>query len=616
LVVATTPAGHTQILGCLIFSYPVVSLRCRDQWIGWDDKARQRRLNLILNNNRFLILPWVKVKNLASKVLSIAVHQVADDWQNHHGYRPVLLETFVDPTRFAGTCYQAANWQQIGHTQGRPGSAQVEPVTAKAVYVYPLTADWQQRLCHGQQPRPRQPASPTTATTPSALQSDDPFVRLWQRITHLVFAVAEEFDQQWRVRRRVIDSRLLMLFIFRLVFAKNKQGYGATIVEVWDQCRAMNIPLPQDKPVAASSFSNARKKLDETIFKTLNERIISAYESSLDEQRWNGLRVFAIDGSIINVPHPLLNQAYCTRSEKAYYPQGLVSCLYQLRSKIPYDYELTAHLNERLPARAHLHRLQPHDLVVYDRGYFSYAMLYDHLRAGIEVVFRLQRQTSKVIDEFIANTDTDQQVHIAVPRKRQHVVRAQRPDIDFQPLPLRLVKYVHDETTYVLGTTLLDRERYPIPALSDLYHSRWGIEELYKVSKVLIDVEDFHAQTERGVKQELYAHFVLITMTRIFANHAETQLNGSDQLRSDDGSGSQQPRVRINLKNSLITVARHLEVLFLEQAKLMASRLNTVMDAICFCRQKERPGRKQPRVSHKPERKWRPAKEKRAPAIA
>ena len=187
------------------------------------------------------------------------------------------------------------------------------------------------------------------------------------------------------------------------------------------------------------------------------------------------------------------------------------------------------------------------------------------------------------------------------------------PDIAFMPLKLRLVKYVYDGSTYVLGTTLLDNERYQQDELCDLYHSRWGIEELYKISKVLIDVEEFHAQSERGVKQELFAHFVLITLNRIFANHAEDEINERDESLADERIATPQPLFRINIKNALVTMARNLESLFLQQAKWITQTLNHIIDAISFCKQKERPGRKHERVSRKPVKKWRPSKSK--PAI-
>jgi hypothetical protein len=296
----------------------------------------------------------------------------------------------------------------------------------------------------------------------------------------------------------------------------------------------MNIPLPQKKPVVPSAFSNARKKLDESIFKELNTRIIKTYELEQGDQRWRGYRLFAVDGTKLNLPRQLLNKPYTLPSDNAYYPQGLVSCLYQLKSKIPYDFDLADHKNERTMALSHLKLLQEKDMVVYDRGYFSYAMLYYHFQAGVDAVFRLPKSSFKVIDEFYNNDDNDKVVTIEIPKSRYKEILSKYPDITFKPLKLRLIKYNYSDTTYVLGTSLLDREQYKTTEFCDLYHSRWGIEELYKISKILIDVEDFHAQSERGVKQELYAHFVLITLNRMLNHQTEQKLNTKDEFLMDE----------------------------------------------------------------------------------
>ena len=92
------------------------------------------------------------------------------------------------------------------------------------------------------------------------------------------------------------------------------------------------------------------------------------------------------------------------------------------------------------------------------------------------------------------------------------------PGTRWRPLPLRLVKYTHATSTYVLGTTLLAPKRYRIADLADLYQARWGIEEMYKISKQFLEIDQFHGQRERLVKQELYAHFNLIAMARLFTN--------------------------------------------------------------------------------------------------
>ncbi len=91
----------------------------RDYFIGWSPEARSHNLQLVVNNARFLILPWVTSRNLASRILSTVAKRLPADWEKCYGYEPVLLETFVDRDRFRGTCYRAANWVYVGDTQGR-----------------------------------------------------------------------------------------------------------------------------------------------------------------------------------------------------------------------------------------------------------------------------------------------------------------------------------------------------------------------------------------------------------------------------------------------------------------------------------------------------------------
>jgi len=136
------------ILGCLQFSASSWALSSRDEWIGWNVEDRKQRLHLIVNNSRFLILPWVNVKNLASKVLSLAIKQLQEDWLREYCYAPVLLETFVDTPHFAGTCYKASNWLYLGETQGRGRMDRDKEfaLSRKAIYMYPLQKDFKDCL--------------------------------------------------------------------------------------------------------------------------------------------------------------------------------------------------------------------------------------------------------------------------------------------------------------------------------------------------------------------------------------------------------------------------------------------------------------------------------------
>jgi hypothetical protein len=112
----------------------------RDKFIGWSSSQREVNLHLIVNNARFLILPWVQSQHLASKLLGLVTKRLANDWSDRYGYRPVLLETFVEKERFAGTCYRAANWIPLGDTQGRGklDRANTYSLPIKSIWVLPL----------------------------------------------------------------------------------------------------------------------------------------------------------------------------------------------------------------------------------------------------------------------------------------------------------------------------------------------------------------------------------------------------------------------------------------------------------------------------------------------
>ena len=121
----------------------------RDAWIGWSDEQRRHNLQSIVNNGRFPILPWARVKSLASKILALRARQMPRDWETHYGDRPLLLETLVDAARFRGTCYRAANWIHVGQTTGRgrmDREHKSHGQSIKDIYLYPLIRDARQHL--------------------------------------------------------------------------------------------------------------------------------------------------------------------------------------------------------------------------------------------------------------------------------------------------------------------------------------------------------------------------------------------------------------------------------------------------------------------------------------
>ena len=247
-----------------------------------------------------------------------------------------------------------------------------------------------------------------------------------------------------------------MLFVLRLVAAPRGQGYRATLRELWEQCAAAGVELHQDGPPAASTAGEAREKLDERAFRALRREILA---NSRDGRLWRGHRVLAFDGSRISLPRELASRGYFIPNG-ARHPQGLLSVMYRLDDRIPVDFDLFRHENERKAAPTHLDQAAEGDVTVYDRGCFSFAMALAHWQRGTHFVCRIARSSSPAFDAFIASRKTDQTVTLQPPR-------------DGPPSPSRrnrLAKYAIADTEFCLATSLLDSDRYPIPALSDLCH--------------------------------------------------------------------------------------------------------------------------------------------------
>jgi len=135
-------------VACLGWGSAAWSVKSRDSFIGWDKATKEKNLHLIANNTRFLILPWVSVKYLASKILALNAKRISDDWVNTYNHPLHLLETFVEKNRFKGTCYKAANWICVGQTKGiaKRGHNHLFHGNVKELYLYPLRKDFREKL--------------------------------------------------------------------------------------------------------------------------------------------------------------------------------------------------------------------------------------------------------------------------------------------------------------------------------------------------------------------------------------------------------------------------------------------------------------------------------------
>jgi len=150
-------SSNDELLACLLWTSPAWKMAARDHWIGWSEVQRRQNLPYIVNHGRFLILPWVRVKNLASAILALSARTLPEHWRQRYGYKPQLLETLVDAARFTGTCYRAANWCYLGETTGRGRMDRHHEAHGKAkklIFVFPLHPDARLNLCSLDPPAP------------------------------------------------------------------------------------------------------------------------------------------------------------------------------------------------------------------------------------------------------------------------------------------------------------------------------------------------------------------------------------------------------------------------------------------------------------------------------
>ncbi len=453
------------------------------------------------------------------------------------------------------------------------------------------------------------------------------YFEMWVEIRALFDEIIKKYDSIWVERERKINTRFLILFIFRLVIPKDERGYGNTLIEIFNNFLNYgidNVPTT----IAPSSICEARMKLNPIIFKELNNGILEIWNRYQQKPAlWNGLRLYGVDGSKLTLPSELVKVGYKKPGDHAHYPQGLLSGVYDLLTGIPQDFDFVGHNNERTCALEHLKHIQKDSVNVYDRGYFSFELLHDHMEQQRHAIFRLQSKTRiQVIDDFWESDDTERFVLMPPPQRIVRDVKMGHSKIKLRPIEIRLIKYTINEKKYVLLTTLLDKEKYPEDIFKGAYNTRWEHEEMLKVSKVITGVKDFHSKNESGVKQELFAHFVIITLLKIIQSQShcevekeiknkeipkrrimprikqESKLKAAPKTTKEKGVLE---KIKINQKSAFLLVGWALEKLFYwNPFKFIEESVSFMVNSAKKLYQKVRLDRNYPRVSKTAPSKW------------
>lgn len=307
---------------------------------------------------------------------------------------------------------------------------------------------------------------------------------------------------------------------------------GSLQIELDRFFRVLGLADWLQRYVTAAALSKARKKLKYTAFIELNDKALSIFYADFpDQERWQGMRLLAVDGSRVELPRDHETEAKFGVHETSGHPMGLLSTLCDVNHRLWLHAELLP-LNtpEREAAKLHLDKTTPDDLLLYDRGYPSFWFFALHQQAGRHFCMRLQRKLFPCTDAFFDAEEAERIVHIQPTKARRR--QCHQHGASVSPISLRLVRVVLDSgVVEVLATSLLDAGRFPADLFAGLYRKRWGHEECYKQLKIHAELQNWSGKQLDTLLQDLYAKMLTLNLASMQQLAAQRELDKKELKR-------------------------------------------------------------------------------------
>jgi len=387
-----------------------------------------------------------------------------------------------------------------------------------------------------------------------------------------------------------LSPDLVTVLILYMVSDAGRRGYAHLLRGFWDEAAAHGIPLPCVEPVSAASFCEARQKITPTFFRELLYQVAAAVRPHDDPARrlWKGRRVFAADGTKLNLQRgDELAYAFGVPSG-SHCPQALLSVLVDVCTRTPVDLEISGYATSE---RAHLYRmlesLEKGDVLVLDRGYPSHELLHYLCEARIEFLIRVPASHSfKAIDLLRADGCNDREVMLESP---------EHSPSEWAPLHVRLVSIEgpDEKTAYFISS--LSAQDASRDEIAGLYRLRWEAEEFFKLLKSeYVGQRQFRSKSASGIRQEIHAIVLLLALTRVSMSSALEQ-------------HPTEPNVQLSQKGAYLALSNFLTRILLhadDDARLRA--MTALIERIARSRERRRPNRSFARCSFRPGPRWGP----------
>jgi len=347
------------------------------------------------------------------------------------------------------------------------------------------------------------------------------------------------------------------------------------------------------KQATSGALSQARAKLNPEAFQRLNETCVDTFYKGADYKKWNGYRLLAVDGSVLNLPNSkdIITEFGC----EDYVIQNagkksLARCslLYDVLNQISLDAQLSAYrTSEKKLLQDHLDKLQKGDLVLADRGYAYSSIIYWLKQRGVDFCIRFHDEKMNLVKEFKKSKQSDIEIEFKIDRK---AIKSTGLPKDTPAMKIRLIKVVLDTGEIeILGTSLMDKKKYKPEVFKDLYFLRWGVEEAYKMLKSRVGIEQFSGRTAKSIYQDFYAKVFMMTLCSALSHPIEQKVR---EEFSADKSGNLYSQ-KMNRTNAMSETSNSLIKLFFDKTYTL---ILAAMDKVFYKKRTLiRPGRKHKR---------------------
>lgn len=358
--------------------------------------------------------------------------------------------------------------------------------------------------------------------------------------------------------------------------------------------KALNQSDFKIREITKGALTQARAKLNEWAFIRLNEVVVNTFYEEAEYYVWHGMRTLAVDGTRLLLPnHPSVIEEFGQHNfgPKADSPRSmaLASMLYDVLNQITIDAQIAPYSeSEGDLLSKHLDKIKEGDLLLLDRGYPCFWLLFMLKARGIEFCVRLKDNWWLKVKEFAESGEKERIVTFLLPKKDRSKLAAY-PHMQNTTITCRLIKVeLENGKKEILCTSLTDAEKYLYEEFESLYHYRWNEEEAYKLLKSRIELEDFSSKTARGIKQDFHAKMFLMTLCAAYAHPIEERVTA--EYKADENRKHDQ---KINRTNALSMTLEILIPIFVR--KQYKKALKAFDEIVSQTREIIRPGRVIPR---------------------